>query len=115
MPDAEGAQPTTDSVVASLAAAADAARQAYLAALAANPGADLSKLYKYEMAALSVWSDAENKALNNDPAVQAAQIALDKATQTIRANLATLKDITQWVRLMDGLVNLATSVGKFLA
>jgi len=44
-----------------LLAAADAARQAYLAALAANPGADVSELFKLEMKALAVWSDAEDK------------------------------------------------------
>jgi|GEM_PF-2056851 hypothetical protein len=107
------AKPTTADLVASLAAAADAARQAYMAALAANPGADLSKLYKDEMAAAAIWSDAEDKALNADPAVTAAQTALDSATKDIKNKLGTLKDIAQWTKVLDGLVNLATSVSKF--
>jgi hypothetical protein len=110
-----GSPPTAADVVASLGAAADAARQAYWAALAANPAADLSQLYKHEMSAYALWSDAEDKALKNDPAVQAAQAALDAATAKVRSSLATLKDISQWLQLLDGLVNLATSVSKFLA
>lgn len=107
------AGPTADDVVASLASAADAARQAYLAALAANPGADLGTLYAKEMAAQALWSEAENKALNGNPGVKTAQAALDAATQQIRNKLGTLKDVDQWINLVDGLVQLATTVSKF--
>jgi len=106
-------QPSKDDVVASLAAAADAARQAYMAALAANPDADLSNLYKDEMAAAAIWSDAENKALTADPAVAAAQAELDAATKNIRDNLATLQDIVKWIQFLDELVKLATTMSKF--
>lgn len=108
-------QPTTEDVVASLAAAADAARQAYLTALDANPAADLSELFKREMQAAAIWSDAEKKALTGDPRVKTAQAALDAATQNIRQELGTLEDIAKWIKLVDGLVNLATSVAKFFA
>jgi hypothetical protein len=55
------AQPSGADIIASLASAADAARQAYLVALAANPAADLGELYSKEMAAQAVWSAAEKK------------------------------------------------------
>jgi len=107
------APPSASEIVASLGAAADAARQAYLAALAANPGADLSDLYKNEMVAAAIWSAAENKALNGDPKVKAVQTALDAATQNTRNKLGTLKDVAQWIDLVDGLVQLAMAVSKF--
>ncbi len=106
-------QPSKANVVASLAAAADAARQAYLVAMAANPAADLSQLYNAQMAAATIWSTAEEQALSADPAVAAVQAALEAATKDIHDKLGTLKDIAQWVQVLDGLVNLATSVSKF--
>ena len=106
-------QPNKVDVVASLASAADAARQAYQVALEANPAADLSKLYKDEMTAAAIWSTAEDQALTADPAVASAQADLDAATKNIRNNLGTLKDITEWVQLLDGLVTLATIISKF--
>ena len=116
MPNGQAAsQPTSDTVLTSLAAAADAARQAYLAALAANPGADLGQLYAKEMAALAAWSGAEKKALTKDPAVAQAQADLDAATKVIRSELATIKNISTWLNLLDSLVKLATTVGKFFA
>ena len=84
-----------------------------MAALAANPGADLSQLYAKEMAAAAAWSDAENKALNSDPAVAAAKANLDSATQVIRNELGTIKNVSTWLNLLDNLVNLATTVGSF--
>ncbi|MFZ0053175.1 MAG: hypothetical protein WAK96_15475 [Desulfobaccales bacterium] len=111
MPDT---QPSQTDVVASLAAAKDAARQAYSIALAINPDDEnLSKLYDAWMAAETIWSTAELHALNADAVVAKAQADLDAATKEINNNLATLKDIAQWVKLLDGLVNLATAVGKF--
>jgi hypothetical protein len=107
--------PNTQSVLASLASAADAARQAYLTALAANPGADLSQLYGAEMQAAAIWSQAQNKALNNDPSVAAAQTNLDAVTQSIRNKLSTIKSISTWVTLVGNLVQLATTVAKFMA
>jgi len=53
--------------VVDLAKKADAARQAYLVAQTANPTADLSKLYKAEMAAVAAWSIAENQAIFPHP------------------------------------------------
>jgi hypothetical protein len=105
--------PSASDIVASLGSAADAARQAYLVALAVNPAADLSELYKKEMTTAAIWSEAENKALNGDPNVKAAQTALDAATQTIRGKLGTLKDVAQWINLVDGLVQLAMALSKF--
>ena len=108
--------PTQQSVLASLAAAADAARQAYMSALTANPGADLSQLYLKEMAAANAWSAAEAKALNaKDPGVTTAQAGLDSATQVIRNELGTIKNISTWLSLLDNLVRLATKVGTFFA
>jgi hypothetical protein len=108
--------PSQDSVLASLGAAADAARQAYLAAMAANPGADLSQLYLKEMAAYQAWADAEAKALNQNAdaaALASAQAALDNATQVIRSELATIKNIATWLSLLDNLVQLAAKVAPF--
>jgi hypothetical protein len=106
-------QPSTQDVLDSLASAADAARQAYLAALDGNPGADLSDLYRAEMKALAIWSAAEDKALQNDPAIAAAQAELDAATQKIRSQLSTLQDVSTWLSLLNSLVQLAATVGKF--
>lgn len=110
---ANAVPPSQADVVASLAAAAEAARQAYLAALAANPGADLSDLYKQEMRAAALWSEAESKALNNDPRIAQAASDLDAATQAIRSNLQSLKDIAGWLNLLDSLVSTAAAVAKF--
>src|SRR5580658_535666 len=93
----QSATPNTQSVLASLASAADAARQVYLTALAANPGADLSQLYGAEMQAAAIWSQAQNKALNNDPSVTAAQANLDAVTKAIRNQLSTMKNISTCV------------------
>jgi len=106
-------QPIAESVLATLAAAADAARQAYMTALQANPGADLSQIYAKEMAAARAWSDAEVKALGNDSAVVAAQKDLASATQVIRNELSTIKNISSWLTLLDNLVKLATTVSSF--
>lgn len=105
--------PNNASVVASLASAADAARQAYLTALEANPGADLSDLYKQEIAAQTAWSAATAKALTANPAIAAAQKALDAATAAIRNDLNTVTAITQWVSRLDNLVQLATKVAGY--
>jgi hypothetical protein len=86
-----------------------------MAALAANPGADLSQLYMKEMVALRVWSTAENQALKNDPAIGTAQNDLDSATKIIRNGLSTIKDISTWLSLLDNLVKLADTVGSFFA
>ena len=107
--------PTGDSVLASLAAAADAARQAYLTALAANPGADLSQMYAQEMAAASIWSAAAVKAFNNDPAVAEVQANLDSTTKVIKSELTTIKNIDTWVTLLGSLVQAATRVATFFA
>jgi hypothetical protein len=105
--------PSADTVLASLASAADAARQAYLNALDANPGADLSALYTKEMAVMNAWSAAAAKALGPSPDVAKAQAALDSATGVIRSELATIKNIATWATLLDNLVKLAASVAAF--
>jgi hypothetical protein len=115
MANTHPAQPSAQDVLDSLASAADAARQAYLAALAANPGADLSDLYRAEMRATAIWSAAEDKALSNDPAIAAAQAKLDAITQNVRGQLATLKDVGTWLTLLNSLVHLAASVAKYFA
>ena len=105
--------PTDKETLDSLAAAADAARQVYLTALAANPGADLSKLYLQEMAALAIWSSAQSKSLNGDLAVSQAKSDLDALTQTLKNELTTIKNVSTWITLVDNLVKLAGSVGAF--
>jgi len=111
--DPPPSNPTAEDVLASLGKAADVARQAYMSALAANPGADLSGLYSAEMEALDIWSEAEDKALDDDPGIPASKAALDTATEKIRGQLGTLKDIGSWLTLLDNLVQLAATVGKF--
>jgi len=106
-------QPSTQDVLDSLASAADAARQVYMAALVANPAADLSDLYRAEMKAAAIWAAAEDKALSNDPTIPAAQAKLDAATQGIRSELGTLKDVSTWLTVVNGLVQLAATVAKF--
>jgi hypothetical protein len=106
-------QSKAQDVLDSLASAADAARQAYLAALAANPGADLSDLYRAEIRATAIWSEAEVQALSNDSAVTAAQAKLDAITKDVRGQLTTLKDVGAWLNLLNSLVQLAASVAKF--
>lgn len=106
---------TSATVLASLSAAADAARQAYMTALQANPGADLSVLYTQEIAALNAWSGATAKALTPNPAIAGAQKALDSATNGIRNDLKTVTAIDQWVSRLDSLVKLATKVAGYFA
>lgn len=108
-------QPAQDDVVASLAAAADAARQVYMAAAAANPGADLSKLYMMEMSIVAAWSTAETKALQANAAVAKAQKDLDTQTGIIRSEIASIKNLGTWLSLVDSLVKLATTVAGFFA
>lgn len=108
-------QPSIEAVLASLAAAADAARQAYFAALAANPGADLSQLYSAEMQAAALWSQAQDQALTNNSDVAAAQAKLDAATQAIRNQLGTLTDVSSWITVVANVVQLATTVAKCFA
>jgi hypothetical protein len=108
-------QPSAQTVLASLAAAADAARQAYFTAMAANPGADLSQLYSAEMQAAALWSQAQNKVLTNNSGVAASQAKLDASTQSIRNQLATLTDISTAISLVGNLVQLATTVAKCFA
>lgn len=114
MPDNK-VQTTAADVIGSLAAAADAARQAYNAALAANPGADLSQLYTSEMKAMRIWSDAENKALTADASEAAnAQASLDALTTTVRSELSTIKNVASWATILDNLVSAATKAAGFL-
>ena len=106
--------PTAADVVQSLADAADAARQAYLTAQAANPSSNLTQLYLDEMKAASLYSDAEDKALSNDPTTAQAQKDLDAATKNIRTKLGDLKDIAQCLAALDQLVKLATTLSKLM-
>lgn len=108
-----GGTANSDGVLASLAGAADAARQAYLAAAAAHPGADLSALYVQEMKALTLWSGAAAKALRPEPALPAVQRDLDSATSSIRSDLAAVISIEEWVTRLDSLVQLATKLAAY--
>ena len=108
-------QPTASETLNSLASAADAARQVYMTAFAANPGADLSQLYLKEMEALAVWSSAQAKALKDDSEITKAKSDLDALTQTIKDELSTIKNVSTWMTLLDNLVKLATNVGTFFA
>jgi len=107
--------PTQQDVLDSLGAAADAARQAYMTALIANPGADLSGLYALEMRALRLWTEAEAKALRPDQAVAQAQADLDAQTQATRDALRTLKDVAAWMQTLTSLVGAATQAAGFFA
>lgn len=106
--------PTAADVLASLNAAADAASDAFDAAVAANPAGNLAPLEQAKMKAVDAAASAINKALSGDPAtVTAAQTALDNATTDIKGKLATLEDIQQWLTLLNNLVSLAATVAKF--
>jgi hypothetical protein len=107
--------PTQSSLLQSLLSAADAAQQAYLAAQAANPGADLSQLYLAEIKAQNLYFDALNKTFNNDPAVTSVETNLAAATQAIQAELKTITNITTWATLVGNVVQLATTVASFFA
>lgn len=101
-------------VLKSLASAADVARQAYMTALQANvSGSDLSELYVKEMAAATIWSSADLKALGPDPDITTAQQALDVAISSVRADLTSVKMISDWVTRITNLVNLATKVSEY--
>lgn len=106
--------PSQDDVLNSLSRAADAARQAYMTAQGANPGADLSKLYAQEMAALDAWSEAEDKALDGAaPGLAAAQTSLDAITTYVRGDLAKMKNVATCLQALDNLVKAATSLAAF--
>jgi hypothetical protein len=106
--------PTAEQVAASLASAASTARQAYNAAVAANPTGNFGQLYMAEMAAASQAAAAINKALDDDPEVTQAQAALDAAVKSINGQLNTLKTVNQWLTLLNNLVVLATKLASFL-
>jgi hypothetical protein len=110
-----GGSTNPDSALASLAAAADAARQAYMSAATEHPGADLSALYVQEMKALTLWSGAVAKALRPDPALPAVQRDLESATSAIRSDLAAVKTIDGWVTRLGSLVQLATKLAAYFA
>jgi len=106
--------PTTEDVMASLNAADQAANDAYNAAVAANPDGDLKTLHQARMKTADALATAIGKALNSDPAVTAAQQALDTATADINAKLATLKNLAAWLALLNNLASLAADLAKFL-
>jgi len=103
------------SLLQSLLAAADAAQQAYLAAQAANPGADLSQLYVAELNAQNIYLTNLNKTFNNDTAASAAQKNLDQLTSTIKSELGTITNISTWITLVGNIVQLAGTVAEFFA
>jgi hypothetical protein len=106
---------TATDVIASLKQAADAASNAYDAAVAANPDGDFKALHKAKMAAADAAAAAIGKALTGDPAVTAAQKNLDAATADLNSKLATLKDLATWLGLLNNLVSLVTTLSRFLA
>jgi hypothetical protein len=107
--------PTQASLLQSLSDAATAAHDAYTAALAANPGADLGVLYQSSLDAQTIYLTALNQTFNADPAVNATQAQLDAAVTQIKNQLATLTNIVAWTNLAANLVQLATTVAGFFA
>jgi len=105
--------PTAVEVAQSLQQAADAASDAFDAAVAADPDGDFSKLHDAKIRAAALAAAAINKALDGDPAVADIQKKLDAVTNEIRRKLDTLQEIQQSLRLLDELVQLATQVCKF--
>jgi hypothetical protein len=104
---------TQAGLLQSLLMAADAAQQAYLAAQAANPDADITPLYLAEINTQTIYMTALNKTFNSDPAAEAAQQNLDALTSTINADLATITNVSASVALIGSLVQQATSVATF--
>ncbi len=106
--------PTAVEVAQSLQQAADAASDAFDAAVAANPSGDFSKLHDARIKAAALAAAAINKALDGDPAVADIQKKLDAVTNEIRSKLGTLREIQQFLGLLNQLVHLATQVSRFL-
>jgi hypothetical protein len=105
---------TAIDVVTKLNAAADAASDAFDAAVAADPAGNLHAIHAAKMKAANAAATAINKALNGDPAVAAVCKQLDDATSDVKGKLATLKNIQQWAALLDHLASLTTTAAKFL-
>jgi type II secretory pathway pseudopilin PulG len=103
---------TQQSALQSLLAAADAAQQAYLAAQSANSGADLSKLYEAELNAQNIYLTALNKTFTSNAAAAAAQQGLDSLTNTIKAELSTITNVSTWVTIVGNLLQLAATVAS---
>lgn len=102
------------SYLASLAAAVSSAQNAFFAAAAAAQPADQPKL-QLLMGALDHTKAAYASALkeslvNNSAFVQGEQTALAGQINKINGQLATLKDIDQWLTLVGDLAKLAGSL-----
>jgi hypothetical protein len=106
--------PTAVEVAQSLQQAADAASDAFDAAVAANPNGNFAKLHDAKITAADLAAAAINKALDGDPVVADIQKQLDAITDEIRSKLDTLKEIQPWLELLNELVQSATQVSRFL-
>jgi hypothetical protein len=102
-----------DSLLQSLLTAADTAQQVYISAHAANPGADLSQLYRKEIDAQTLYFKALNSAFNGDPAASDAQRQLDAITDSIKADLSTITNVNTWIKRVAGLIEAATTIVGF--
>jgi hypothetical protein len=105
--------PTIDEVIASLNNAANAADDAYDAAVAADPSGDFRALHEAKLQAVEAAAAAIGKALTGDAGVAAALKDLDAATAAINNKLAALQDTQAWLSLLNNLALLAVKVGAF--
>ncbi len=103
----------------SLAAAVSAAQDAFFAAAAVAQPADRPTL-QILMAALDHTKAAYASALKetlvaNSTFVQNEQTALDNQVAAVNAQVATLRDINQWLTLLGDLAKLAGSLATAFA
>ena len=101
-------------MIASLSNAANAADDAYNAAVAANPSGDFRALHHAKMQAAEAAAAAIGKALTADAGVAAAQKDLDAATADINNKLAALQDTQAWLNLLNNVAALTAKAGAFL-
>lgn len=103
----------------SLSAAVQAAQRAFFAAAATAQPSDQPTL-QLLMAALdhtkAAYSSALSESLVSDNAfVQSEQTALNNQVKAIDASLANLKDVSQWLTLLNDLAKLAGSLATAFA
>ena len=100
--------------LSTLGAAVEAAQDAFFAAAAHAGPADQPNL-KLLMDALDHTKAAYNSALkeslvNNSAFVQAQRSELDKQIAAIKAQIETLEDIDEWLKLVGDVAKLAASI-----
>jgi hypothetical protein len=106
--------PTKNDVIGSLKAAADIAHSAFTTAAMIDPVA-AKPLWVDSISLTNTYLAALQQSLADDPVdIQTAKDALDAQTKATAAALDTLKDVTTAIATIAKLLDLATTVAKFL-